>query len=564
MKSENHNDHNDIAGLYSGGILRAVVQALNIENDELRNRTARRFFSGEFVDEHSRNLVFKALAQALIDYGMVPESLDALPDGVSLATAVGMGVGLAGERWDHLMATIQGRGTTAVDVEAVGQAFLRLVAVDLSLRVFALHRLPGWPLPEVDTPQWVQENGGGLLLRCLLAHAGMNRDQLARRLGASYTSVDNWLDGKTRPNSAYVSALARELATPEAGLTAGELEKGLRRQLALAQLADLLAARIGREPIAEMTMAVARFARMLSESLNFALSGEKSPNYVELRLLLFGCLEDSAPVLLWWLSRLEPDPDWRRDILAASEPGKFHFEHTAVIHGRGSAAGLSQDITDVAGSDAVLDPEVSAVIKQELLDGAKGRDSVPHHSGGPRPFRDLLQDGIARRRRHVHRFPQSPETHSQLGSFLGMAGKHLGAREMVDEGILECKIAAGLLPDWDNPAVECGIILANIGEYDDALHELELARMVLPEATPHLRYVTGYVLTMLERYPEALDHLESVIEVRPDFAPVYRYAARCAFELGDKTKGRRYAKAGRQLGEATEYMAWRDGAYSSR
>ena len=145
-----------------------------------------------------------------------------------------------------------------------------------------------------------------------------------------------------------------------------------------------------------------------------------------------------------------------------------------------------------------------------------------------------------------------------------MAGKHLRAREMVDEGIVECKIAAGLLPNWDNPAVECGIILANIGEYDAALHELELARMALPEATPHLRYVTGYVLTMLERYPEALQHLESVIEVRPDFAPVYRYAARCAFELGDKTKGRRYAKAGRQLGEATEYMAWRDGAYSSR
>jgi len=68
----------------------------------------------------------------------------------------------------------------------------------------------------------------------------------------------------------------------------------------------------------------------------------------------------------------------------------------------------------------------------------------------------------------------------------------------------------------------------------------------------------------MERYPEALEHLESVIEVRPDFAPIYRYAARCAFELGDKTKGRRYAKAGRQFGEATEYMAWRDGAYSSQ
>ncbi len=562
MKSENHNDHNDIAGLYSGGILRAVVQALDIENDELRNRTARRFFAGESVDEYSRNLVFEALGQALIDCGMVPESLDALPDGVSLATALGMGVGLAGERWDHLMATIQNRSTTVVDVASVGPAFLRLVAVDLSLRVFALYQLTGWPLPAVETPLWVQENGGGRLLRHLLAYVGINRDQLARRLDASYTSVDNWLDGKTRPNRAYVRALARELATPETGLTAEELEQGLRRQFALSQLADLLAAWIGREAVVETTTAVARFARMLSESLDFPLSREEYSNHVELRLLLFGCLEDSAPVLLWWLSKLEPDPDWRRDIQAASEPWEYHFEHTAVIHGQGSAAGLSQEITDVAGSDAVLEPEVSAVIKQELLDGAKVHYSIPHNAGAPRLILDSLQDGIVRRRRLVHRFPQSPEAHSHLGSFLGMAGRHLGAREMVDEGILECKIAAGLLPNWDNPAVECGIMLANIGEYDAALRELELARMALPEATPHLRYVTGYVLTMLERYPEALEHLESVIEVRPDFAPVYRYAARCAFELSDKTKGRRYAKAGRQLGEATEYMAWRDGAYS--
>ena len=38
MKSENQNHHNDIAGLYSGDILRAVVQALDIESAELRNR----------------------------------------------------------------------------------------------------------------------------------------------------------------------------------------------------------------------------------------------------------------------------------------------------------------------------------------------------------------------------------------------------------------------------------------------------------------------------------------------------------------------------------------------
>ena len=564
MKDMNQDDHDLLPGIYSGDILRAVVQALDIKDEVLSSRTARRFFAGDSIDEYNRHLIFEALEQALIDCGVVSETVDALPDGVSMALAAGMGVGLVGERWDHLMATIQSRATAAVDVEAVGQGFLRLVAVDLSLRVFALHRLTGFPLPDAEPPLWVQENGVGQILRRHLSQAGITRDQLARRIGASYTSVDNWLDGKTRPNRAYVSALAGELAKSSSGSTAERLEQQLRRQFTLAHLADLLAAQVGREPVIEMTTAVGRFARMLSESLDFPLSKEEHPNHVELRLLLFGCLEDSAPVLLWWLGKLESDPEWKRDILAASEPWELAFEHIATMHGKRLAAGLAQDISDVEGEYGGLDPDVYAAIRQEFLAEAKNRESIPHNAGGPRLILDLLQDGIDRRRRLVLRFPNSPEVHYQLGSFLGMAGKHLRTRKMVDEGIVECKIAAGLLPNWDAPAVECGIMLANIGEYDAALREMKQARLTLPEATPHLRYVTGYVLTMLERYAEALEHLESVIEVRPDFAPVYRYAARCAFELGDKTKGRRYAKAGRQLGEATEYLAWRDGAYSSR
>ena len=55
------------------------------------------------------------------------------------------------------------------------------------------------------------------------------------------------------------------------------------------------------------------------------------PGHVELRLLLFGCLEHSARALLWWLAKLEADPDWRRDLLAAAEPWEFHFEHIAAM-----------------------------------------------------------------------------------------------------------------------------------------------------------------------------------------------------------------------------------------
>ena len=564
MNDMDNNNQHPLAGLYSGELLRYVVQALDIKDDVLDSRTARRFFAGEPKNEYNRGQIFEALGQALIQRDIVPESLDALPDGVSAAMATGMAVGLVGERWDHLMAIIQSRGATVVDVGTVAEGFLRLVAVDLAVRMFALNRLTGFPLPDPELPLWAQDNGGGLILRRYLRQSGLTRPTLAARLGASYTTVDNWLDGKNWPSHAYVSALAQELAPPGIGPDTKQFERQLRRELAFARLADLLAACTGRDAVAGTLTAAMRFARMLSESIGFPLSREEYAGHVELRLLLFGCLEDSAQVLLLWLAKLEADPDWRRDLLAAAEPWEYHFEHIAAMHSRNSAAGLSQDILDVVDDVTELDIDALTTIRRELRAEASARRSVPSGEGGPRLVLDLLQDGIARRRNLVRRFPHSPESHYQLGSFLGVAGKNLRARELVDEGIVECKIAAGLLPNWDSPAVECGIMLANIGEYAAALRELEQARATLSEATPHLRFVTGYVLLMLERYADALEHLKTVAELRPDFASAHRYAARCAFKLDDKREGARHAKAARQLGDFTEWTAWQDGAYSAR
>ena len=48
-----------LGSLYSGRILRAIVQSLNVQDEMLTNRTARRFFSGQHVDEHNRNQIFE-------------------------------------------------------------------------------------------------------------------------------------------------------------------------------------------------------------------------------------------------------------------------------------------------------------------------------------------------------------------------------------------------------------------------------------------------------------------------------------------------------------------------
>ena len=174
----------------------------------------------------------------------------------------------------------------------------------------------------------------------------------------------------------------------------------------------------------------------------------------------------------------------------------------------------------------------------------------------------ILDAGIAHLRTIARDFPASPGDHFQLGSLLGKAGELTGRRDLVNQGITECKIAAALLSNWDNPAVETGIMLANFGAFDEALHELNQVAEHLPVATPHIQFATGYVLMKLSRHAEALQQLESEIGARPDYASAHLHAAHCSFALGYQRKGISYAKTARRLGEPGEYIAWKSGKYA--
>ena len=565
MNEKSFVDTAPLGGLYSGRVLRAVVQSLDVQDEVLTNRTARRFFSGQHVDEHNRNQIFDALGQALITRGLAPETMEDLPETLPMASVVGMTLMMVCGEWDRLLAHLQARSGQAADVrEAVAQ-LLRLVVADAALRLFALVYLDLEDPPGSDLPVWVLENGTGNILRQRLREAGLTRDQLAARLELWPTSVDNWLDGKNRPSPEHVAALARELASRERGGDAAALELSLNRQISLAAMADQMAAGIGRDKLIELILKLAHFARALSKSPELPRILGDNPRGIVRNLIMFGSAGGSAAALLSWLADREPDPDWRWNLLAAIRFWDPAFEAVSMLHtGERSAAGLAQDISDVTGVVTEEDRHINEALKQEASWHADLAIAPPVNDAGFRIYLAKLQGSIDLRRRLVRRFPQNPLAHAHLGSFLGMVGKNFRKRSLVDEGVLECKIAAGLLPNWDNPAVEVGIILVNIGDSAAALRELEQGESSLPGPTPHLKFVKGYVLMTLERFTEALECLEAVIDERPDFAPVYDHASHCAFSSGDKVKGLRYAKEARMRGMYAEHRAWGSGAYSSR
>ena len=403
-------------------------------------------------------------------------------------------------------------------------------------------------------------------LRSRLSDAGLTRSQLAARLGVSETTVDNWLDGRNWPGREHVDFLVLEFSggDPE---VAGPLAAELRRQFALAKLCHGVAMAVGHEHVGVVVEAVAGLARDLSKHVGPRFFSAEERPVIGPALLMMGSEFPVSPALLRFLAGGYPDGMWRDVILASAVPWEVTFSLAMKTEGgsKSSAAGLAQDYLDVVEES---DREHALTVREAinaalvpLMDASipRGPLPIPEHD----PY-SVLRENLSVRRRLVERFPHSPEAHSQLGSFLGMAGKNTGNRKLIDEGLLECRIASGLCPVWDNPAVERGIMLTNFGLHQEACDELELVASELPELTPHWRFAMGYILTELERFSEGLEHLEEAIRVRPDYALAYRYAAHCAFRSGDRVKGLDYAKTARRLGDSTEFDAWERGDYRVR
>ena len=563
--SDTEKTRQPILPVYSGQVIGTVVEALHLDHPVLKERTARRFFAGRSVSEYSHAQILRALGQVLVESGIVPVPSAFDKYGISMPIIIAEAIARESQRWDKSVATMQSRSGTANDPASI-VGLLRIFTVDLAIRVFALLRLSEIKPSNAEIPLWAQENGGGKFLRALTKQSGLTRDNLVKCLDVSYTSVDNWLDGHNPPMPENIAAIANVVANHIPQVKAQQIEQDISRQFTFAHLADLIAAQICREQTVELSSALMRFVRLITPDVN----GMVRPPITEIGgdevdALRFGAASPwVSEVLLPNLSIVETDCVWKEAIAAAAIPWDVSFQYEGVQNALPrSAAGLAQDILDMHGAE---DPARDEILRRLVSESNINYRRTSYLEPGDEleMLFETLETGIAVRRSIVRDFPSSPTAHINLGSFLGMAGKWMRRRDLVDEGITECKIASMLLPDWDNPAVEPGIILANIGAYEEALAELAQAAERLHEPTPHLQFAIGYVLMELSRHTEALEHFESVIASRPDYALAYNHAARCAFAVSETTKGTSYAKTARRLGEPGEYNAWRKRRRKSR
>ena len=543
---------------YSGPLIAALLQAFDLEITSPNPRTVRRYLAGASLNPHNEGELFLSIGQALVDKGIIPVPAQLEKHNLSMPMFLTFIIAHAAIQWDALVAKLQAHASPDIDLKTITAGFLRLVVVDLALRGFALLRLGQIAPPPAETPVWAYPNGGGRYLRKLLAESGITRQQLAARMEVADNSVDNWCDGVARPASANLALIASQLP-PDAG-------RRLLLHLALAEIGDNLAAVIGREAVIELATALCRFIAMLTEIVNEAeLPPIEEDFEAELRTFLMGSDFANAVPLLQALAADEDDPAWKADIETAAGPWEWKFDTIAAAASEHHhSAGLAQDLWAVPAlskAQAAIEEAAQKDITAELADsyGPPPKEAVARW--GRQAISRLLNSQIAARRGLVKRHPLSATAHQQLGSFLGKTAELLGDRQLLEEGIAECKLAAALLPGWDVPLVEPAIMLGNMELYDRALAELRFAKESLPQETPHFQYCRGYVLMRLGRYQEALESLEQVIAAAPNYARALNDAAHCAFALGDGVKGQRYAKQADRAGYGYAYIKWRRGDY---
>lgn len=564
---------------FSGPVIGAIVKAFALQADVLQCKTAKRYFKGKRVKDDSRREICAAIGKEFAARGIIPSAPPLEQAGFTLEQVISPMIAQFADQWDQLVGYMRCNSAPVDRPDLAAISYLRLVVIDLALRVSAVLWLTEADTPAEGTPLWAEDKGGAKYLRLLLAKCGESRptrDELAERLDVSENTVDGWLDTNSRPSRSNIDSIAKELACHIANLDVETLKNQLQRHYALCALCDLLANHLDRDAVIDLAAALVRFtSRNLSGFRQLSKLDPHDAARHQLFILLLGPQSFSSEHLLWELWRQERDPVWQADLMAVTRPWHLRLTHIAQHLGRLDEAiqrahdeygipieamreqmdkmlrGIQADSTRLGITDpSELEGMTFVRVKGDAKFSARNRMTqfAQARSEGD------LETAILHVRRAVELQPENAEYHFHLGANLGMVGK-------VEEGIQECWLAAQLAPTWELPRVEVGIILLNAGRSQEACEHLESIALSQDSLSAHLAFNLGVARLRSGDPDGALVVLEKAIEIEPDHALALDQAAYCAFLIGDQAKGRKLAKLADQFGQSETYREWKDGKY---
>ncbi len=108
--------------------------------------------------------------------------------------------------------------------------------------------------------------------------------------------------------------------------------------------------------------------------------------------------------------------------------------------------------------------------------------------------------------------PDSPTVHHYLASFIAAHGQDLA--------IAQYRKAIELEFDFPDAHLNLALALADLGQLDEAILELETAHAQAPE-DEMIQHELASCLIDLERYPEAIGHLKRIVKSHPDHVEAF-------------------------------------------
>lgn len=520
----------------SGQILGVLVKSLGISDPRLQSRTAHRYFSGHLknqVKESSRAEIIGAIADTLANVGLAatPPVGD---EGLSASPALATVIDQHAVNWDRLRAFLRPRMMRVLPhhLPAVWQAYVRLAAIDLAVRVAADIHLAGASPTVLDFLDWTSVSCRGAYLNNKRSEAGVTLNCFVEAVGVNDKTVEAWLYHGARPSDENLARIATALASKGEPSEQCHLARELRVLYWTSDVARILERFIATEAVGEIVGQLRRYASLVYRFIDDKIVAE-SRSAVLADLAAFGAHSQFSEPLLTALVSGEPDDEWKVDLLAA---GSDWIRRVLGVN-------LQVDQAEV---DALIQETDGRILKDWDVSNPKAyshyRRSMELQTQG------RVDEALAEVAKAAKLDPLDPANHFTLGSVKGTVGARNGDEALFAEGLEACWLAATLDPKWIVPWTEIGWLLLESGREREAVRHL---RSVRPECGPldsNYYNALGTALWQLGEFAECLAAYESSLELNADNPHIVVAAALAAWQTGDSVKFNRYRKIARHVG----------------
>ncbi len=520
----------------SGQVLGALVKKVGIREYNLGSKTASRYFSGRLehkVKQSSKDEIIDSIATAFVENGLVPtvglEKLD-LPPAETLSRLLKNHVAA----WDEFRAFLQPRVAPVEPqhLSVVWAAYVRLMAIDLAIRIAASLRLSELTPESLETFDWASPSSRGQYLNRKRQEVGITLDKLAEEANVSENTVDAWVYGNSRPSDDNVVQIAHAFAARSDKTDPEPIKLELRRFYWLSDTAELLGEYIGPDSVAE----IAGRMHKCAVSLHSIIAGEVS-TVLDVALLndliYFGANSRLAWPFLHQLADYERDDEWKEDLRAA---GNNWGRRVLTINHRVKNAAVTALNEDMDGellkSWDVTNPEAFAHYQRSMELQAQGK----------------TREALAEVEKAAQLDPEDPANHFTIGSVKTGIGVQIGDMAMVGDGLDELWIAVKLDPTWLVPWTEIGLTLIGLGRYDEALAHLREVKGNRDPLDCRYHMALGAAHRELGDYKSALESFETAFHLDPENRTTAFGALESAALAGNKASFRRYAKVAEHLG----------------